>query len=235
MLDAALYLCCFCGFVAEFFYEVLYVGNFFLLVFVGSYLAFASFGPELDIFIVFYFVVYNSAARYLYGPVCYIVDECPVVAYQYNGVGFALQKVFQPLYAFDVEMVCRLVEQEHVGVLQQQLGQFDAHAPSAAEFACAAVEIGAFESQSCQGAFHVGASVLCSGHLQAFCQMAAEFYQGVVFLAFIVFALGQCAVDALELAFHIFYFGKGRFGLFDESFCVGQLHHLRQVAYGQAA
>jgi hypothetical protein len=42
----------------------------------------------------------------------------------------ALEELFQPDQAFEIEMVARLVEQHHVGPHQQDPGQGDAHLPA---------------------------------------------------------------------------------------------------------
>ena len=57
------------------------------------------------------------------------------------------EELFQPLHRLDVHMVGRFVEQDEVGFLKQDLGQFDAHAPAPAEFAGWPVEIGAQEAK----------------------------------------------------------------------------------------
>ena len=52
-------------------------------------------------------------------------------------------------------MVRRLVQQQQVGFLQQQLGQLDAHAPAARKFGGLAREVAPLEAQSQQDALHV--------------------------------------------------------------------------------
>ncbi|MBQ1754046.1 MAG: hypothetical protein II002_03835 [Bacteroidales bacterium] len=58
------------------------------------------------------------------------------------------QVVFQPLDGLDVEMVGRLVEQQHVGPAQQDLRQFDAHVPALREGFRLAAELGFLEAQT---------------------------------------------------------------------------------------
>ena len=59
-----------------------------------------------------------------------MVDKGAVVTDQYYGFRTLCKKLLQPLYRLDVEVVGRLVEQQHVGLLQQNLCQFDTHAPT---------------------------------------------------------------------------------------------------------
>ena len=63
------------------------------------------------------------------------------MAHQDDGIGLGGQKIFKPLYTLDVQMVGRLIEQQHVGSPQQQLGQLYTHTPSSAELTGRTVEI----------------------------------------------------------------------------------------------
>ena len=56
-------------------------------------------------------------------------------------------------------MVGRLVQQDQVGVLQQDLGQLDAHAPAAAELGGLPVEVAPCEPQSQERLLHRGVVV----------------------------------------------------------------------------
>ena len=61
-------------------------------------------------------------------------------------------------------------------MLQQQFGQFDAHAPSAAELAGGTVKILAVEAQTLQRAFQFRLVVEPSHHLQAFVVVGKAFH-----------------------------------------------------------
>ena len=50
---------------------------------------------------------------------------------QHVSVRIGSQILFQPVAGFEIEMVGRLVKQKQVGLVQQQLGQRDAHLPAA--------------------------------------------------------------------------------------------------------
>ena len=62
------------------------------------------------------------------------VEKIAVVRNQHEGVGIVAEILFQPVARFEIEMVGRLVEQQQVRLLQQQLGQRDAHLPAAGKF-----------------------------------------------------------------------------------------------------
>jgi hypothetical protein len=55
-----------------------------------------------------------------------VVEEVAIMRDRHHGAGVARQELLQPFNRFGVEMVGRLVEQQHVRFLQQQLAQCDA-------------------------------------------------------------------------------------------------------------
>ena len=58
------------------------------------------------------------------------VQQATVVADDDDCVRILSQIVFQPQRAFKVEVVCRLIEQQHVGLRKQHPGQRHAHPPA---------------------------------------------------------------------------------------------------------
>ena len=127
--------------IAETLDEGFCVGNFFLLVFIGAQLLLSSLGPQHDVLIVFNFIVFDMATSYLYRTVGYIIDESTVVTDQHHCFGRLSEKLFQPLYRLDVEMVGWFVQQQHVRATQQNLRQFDSHAPTTRELGRRTVKI----------------------------------------------------------------------------------------------
>ena len=69
------------------------------------------------------------------------VEKIAVVRNQHESIGIVGQILFQPVAGFEIEMVGGLVEQKQIGLLQQQLGQRDAHLPAAGEFFGLAVPV----------------------------------------------------------------------------------------------
>ena len=59
------------------------------------------------------------------------VQEAAVVADDDDGVGIFLQIAFQPQRAFKVKVVGRLVQEQVIGLGEQDAGKGDAHAPAA--------------------------------------------------------------------------------------------------------
>ena len=75
----------------------------------------------------------GPAAVELEDPLGHVVQEVPVVGDGDDGAGVLLQVLLQPRDALGVEVVGRLVEQQQVGRLEQQLAQRDAAALTTGE------------------------------------------------------------------------------------------------------
>jgi len=232
LLEAALHLHGFGGLVAETLYKVLDVGYLFLLVLVGAQLLLTALGAQYDILVVLDLVVFDVAAGYLDGAVGDIVDEGAVVAHQHHGFGRLGEKLLKPLYALDVEVVGRLVEQEHVGLLQENLGELDAHAPATGELARGAVEVAALEAQTGEGALEGGFVVVAAEHHVAVVLESELLDQLGIALALVVGAVGHLLLQPLDALFHAGGVDEGFAGLFDDGGVVGEFHHLGQIAYG---
>ena len=126
-----------------------------LLVVVGFLLLFAAFLAEFQVFGVVYFVIVYPSHGHFNGTGGDVVYEFTVVADDDDSLSVADKEIFQPLYGFYVQMVGRLVQLQHVRLLQQQLGKLDAHTPSTAEVTGLAVEVFAYKPQSEQCFFHI--------------------------------------------------------------------------------
>ena len=78
------------------------------------------------------------------------VEKKAVVRDQHTCVRIIVQVFFQPVAGLEVQVIGGLVEQQQVGLFQQQLSQGDAHLPAAGEFFRAAMPIGGGKSQTAQ-------------------------------------------------------------------------------------
>ena len=146
LLDTALYLYSLCRLVTETFDKIFCILYFFLLILISAQLLFATFLAEYDELVVRHFIIINSSARNLNGPIGYIINKRTVVTYQYHSPRTHFQKILQPLNTFYIQMVGRLVQQQDVRTAQQQLCQFDTHTPAPTELAGRTVKIGTAES-----------------------------------------------------------------------------------------
>ena len=55
-----------------------------------------------------------------------IVEKIPVMGNGDDGAGILLEKSFQPAHRFRIEVIGRFIEQQHVGLGEQQAAQGDA-------------------------------------------------------------------------------------------------------------
>ena len=141
LLDSALHLNRLGWLVAEPLDKILDVGNLLLLVFVGTELLLAAFGTQHHILIVFHLIVFYPSTSNFEGTVSYIVDESTVVAHQNHSLGTLRQELLQPLDTFNIKVVGRLIEEQYIRLLQQNLGKFDTHSPTAGKLLGWAIEI----------------------------------------------------------------------------------------------
>ena len=128
-------------------------------------------------------------------------------------------------------MVCRLVKQQHIGFLQQNLCQFDAHTPSSGELRGWPVEVAAHEAQSLQRAFHHRLVLLAAHHEVAFVQRREPLYESHIVFCLVVSPLSHLALHVLESPAHPDGFGERLARLVAHGGVVLQLHHLRQIAH----
>ena len=220
------------GLIAEALNELAHIGHLLLLVLVGTQLLLATLLAQDDILAVLHPVVDDVATADLEGAVGYIINKGTVVAHQDHCPTPRGQQLLQPLYRLNVQMVGRLVEQQHVGTAQQDLGQLDAHAPSAGELARGAVEVRAQEAKAHQRALNLGLVALGTQHQVAFVFGGVSLHQRHVVVALIVGALVHLPLQSLYAGRHLLDVGKRLLRLLAHGGRVLQHHHLRQIAHG---
>ena len=123
-----------------------------------------------------------------------------------------------------------LVEQQHVGLLQQDLRQFYTHAPTTRELRGGAIEVCPLEAQAHECAFQLCLSALGTHHHVALVFRGVFLYQCQIALTLIVCALSQFLVHLVKALLHPGDVGKGLLGLLSHRRIVLQDHHLRQIA-----
>ena len=62
------------------------------------------------------------------------VQKVAVVRDENKGIRVMCEVIFQPVARLEIKMVGGLIEQQQIRLLQQQLGQRDAHLPAAGKF-----------------------------------------------------------------------------------------------------
>jgi hypothetical protein len=63
----------------------------------------------------------------------HVVQEVALVTDHYEASSIGFEKRFEPERSFEIEVVRRLIEQEEIGLREEQSGKGDAHAPTARE------------------------------------------------------------------------------------------------------
>ena len=95
-----------------------------------------------------------------------LVDEVAVVADQHDRAGVLRQEALEPLHRCEVEVVGRLVQQQHVRVLEQQSRQRHPHHPASAEGADVALHVVIGEAQPGQDAPGLGLEAVAAHGLE---------------------------------------------------------------------
>ena len=202
------------GLVSESLDKVLHLSDFLLLVLIGAELLLATLLSQDDVLVVFHLVICHTPAGDFHRAVRHIVDESTVVTHQHHRRRRSGQKLLQPLDGLDVEMVGRLVQQQHVGLLKQDLGQFDTHTPTARELLRGALEVRPHEAQAHQRALQFGLAALRPHHQQAFVLGGIALHKCHIVGALVVGALAQLALQPLHPRLHVSNARKGLLGLF---------------------
>ena len=113
-------------------------------------------------------------------------------------------------------MVGRLVEEQHVGVLEQELSKLDTHAPASRELGGGLGKVGALETEAQQGLLHILFEVGHVDGIELLAQHGNLLDEGHILVALIVGAGGQLIVHALNLGFGLVQMGKGLRGLLED-------------------
>ena len=140
------------------------------------------------------------------------------------------QKLLQPLDTLDIEMVRRLVEQQHIGFLEQYLRQFDTHTPASGEFRCRTLEVGTHKTQTSKRPLYLSLVVLCAHHNIALVLCGVFLYQRQITLALVVCTLCEFLVHPVQTLLHLRDIGKSLLGLLTYCGIVLEYHHLREIS-----
>ena len=162
------------------------------------------------------------------------IQKIAVVRNQHDGVRIIRQVLLQPVAGFQIEVIGRFVEQQQVGLFEQQLGQRDAHLPAAGEFLGAALPIALAEAEAAEDGTHLGFDGVAVARAElAFRAMKAVRHGGVFGAGRIQFAhpRGQLLLlffERPQFVEHRHAFGEHRAAGKRKPF-------LRQIADGDAA
>ena len=230
LLDAALHLYSLGWLIAESLDEVLDIGYFLLLVFVSAELLLTALGTKNHILIVFHLVILYPSAGNLQGAVGYIIDKGTVVTYQHHRLGTLSQELLQPLDTLDIEVVGRLIEEEYIRLLEQDLCQLDTHTPSTGELPGRTVEIFTGETQTAQGSLNLSLVVFTAHHHVALVLLGEFLHELGIALALVVGAVGHFLLHLVEARLHLGIVGESLAGFLLHGGIILQFHHLRKIA-----
>ena len=86
----------------------------------------------------------------------------------------------EPVARLEIEMVGRLVEQQQIGLAEQELGQREPHLPAARQVIGELVEVGELEAEAAQHGRDLQLEVIAVGDAEALLQLAVAVQQRVV-------------------------------------------------------
>ena len=153
------------GLVAEALDEVLQVLH--LLKLLGALLAQAldALLARLEVRGIVALVQVDAAVGHLGHTVDHVVHELAVVADHDDGALVAAQKALKPLHRLKIQVVCGLVEHEHLGIADQELCQRDAHLPATGEVRGGLLDVAFLEAQAEQHAADLCLDDVAAQHL----------------------------------------------------------------------
>ena len=109
LLDLLLYLYRLGRLIAESLNELTHISDLLLLVLVGTLLLLTPLSAKYNILVILHLIVDDVSTGYLQRAVRYVIDERTVVTDQYDSLGTLRQKLLQPLYGLDIQVVGGLV------------------------------------------------------------------------------------------------------------------------------
>jgi hypothetical protein len=180
-------------------------------------------------------VVEEAAPHQLGGGGDHAVEHRAVVAHQDDGAGVGFQRVFEPVDALDVEVVGRLVEQQDVGLLEEEARQGRPHAPAARKGAEGAVQLVGVEAEAGEGGLGAGADAMVGFLGVERLLDAMQLAQKLLVAVALVVGLRQLFADSFLLFLQGQHVLESAEGLVPHRAVVGELLHvLLQVADGDA-
>ena len=119
-----------------------------------------------------------------------------------------LEELLQPDNGFDIEVVGGFVEQQEVGLGEQQFGQHHAHLPASAEGAQGAVQFFPLKAEAFEDALGLALHAAAFHEVQAFVEVGEALQQALIVAAFVILATGELGLYTFELFLHAPDIGK---------------------------
>ena len=167
-----------------------------LLLFESALLVAPPFGAQLAIFLVVARILDHLAGFQLVNHGYDPIEHPAVVADKNHRPGILAEELFQPLSARDVEVVGRLIEQQHVRLGQQQLRQRESVFLAAGKIAHFDLERFVAEPESVQGFINLVIDGIAAGRLNLLFELFVALHQ---LFELIAVGLGHLGGDLLDL------------------------------------
>ena len=231
LLDPALHLPRLGGLIAEAVDEHFQMVDTLLLIVVGGF--------ELRLALLFLCEIAVVVARVRVGApipdfqdlVHRHVQKIAVVRHQDKSVGITFKVLFQPVARLEIEVVGGLIEQQQIGLDQQELGQRDAHLPAARKLLRRTRLILARESQAVEHGARSRRERIAVAPLELGLQAVVALGDALVFFARGV-EVRHLMRERFHLLFHVEQVPKHRKALFEHAAAGQRKAVLRKVSSG---
>ena len=152
---------------------------------------------------------------------------------QYKGVRIIAEVILQPVAGFEVEMIGGLVEEEKIGLLQEEFGEGDAHLPAAGKFFGLAGPVVAPKAKPGEDFADFGFERVAVARAEFMLEFLVAVGDGGILLAQVV-ELGHVVGEGLHLFFHGVEIVEDRHALGKDGATGEGEAVLREVAGGNA-
>ncbi len=231
-LDAALHLLGLGGLVAKAIDEGLKLLDAVALARVVLCKLFAPFGLLLDVFLVAARVKPHALVPHLDDLADRHIEEVAIVRDEDERARIAAQVILQPVARFEIKVVRRLVQQQQRWLLKQQLGQRNAHLPSATELIGLPGPVVLAEAEPAEHRPHLRIQVVEIVLLQRVAYQA-EAVRNHRILRTVRRKVRKLIAERVHLLVHRQRFVKDRQALLEDGLAAHHQAVLRQVADGQ--
>ncbi len=157
------------------------------------------------------------------------IHKGTVVADDQHGAVVGGDEPAQPLDTFEVEVVGGLVEQQDVGMAEEQLGQRDAHLPATGELGTRLIEIRRLKTQAGKNLARVALEFVATQALEAILHMTILVKHGLGNLAGLT-SLGNLELKLLGALPHRLNFNCSVHNLLDDGGITGKFGLLLEIA-----
>ena len=115
-------------------------------------------------------------------------------------MGIGVEILLEPVTGLEIEVVGRFVEQQQVGLIEQQLGEGDAHLPAAGKRFGRALEVGRLEAEALENGPGLQLDAVAVVHAEAILQIAVA-VQHLVVVGFGDRRIAQSILEGVHLGF----------------------------------